>query len=68
MLTDQAVETTCARLIEHVAEKLDLLKTHDDSVENNEALNCDELMESLVIEEFGRCLADIIEKAEHRKS
>lgn len=62
------MEITCARLIDCVAEKLEFLKGQENFTENQETFNCDELMESLVIEEFGRCLADIIEKAEHRKS
>ena len=64
------MEITCERLINCVAEKLEFLKGQENFTEtsNEETFNCDELMESLVIEEFGRCLADIIEKAEHRKS
>ena len=66
MLTDQAVEVTCSRLIDCVTEKLEFLKTNENAIENTSS--CDELLESLVIEEFGRCLADIIDKAENRKS
>ena len=68
MLTDQAVEITCARLIDCVAEKLDILKSQESAVENKGNFSCDELLESLVIEEFGRCLAEVIDKAEDRKS
>lgn len=73
-LTDQAIEVTCERLIDRVVEQLDKLdkaKMDTDAgagEEDDDELECDELMERLVIEEFGKCLERIINTAENRKS
>ena len=94
LVTNEAIETTCSRLIETVADELERLNSdnninndnHDDDYkekniddESDEKLldaftdkisthdsNYDELMEKLVIEEFGRCLVNIIDTAEKR--
>ena len=81
-MTNDAIEVTCSRLIDKVAEEMNRL-AHNDSendassshkmelengseVENNYEEN-DELMEALIIEEFGRCLHALIGTAEKRE-
>lgn len=69
-LTDQAIEVSCERLINRVVEQLDKLDKAkmDTDEQDDDELECDELMERLVIEEFGKCLEEIINTAENRKS
>ena len=55
---------TCSRLIEKVAEELGHLNTDNQEVESSN--ESDELMEALLIEEFGRCLVNLIDTAEKR--
>jgi len=81
MLTNQAIEVTCTRLIEKVADELNrlncnsnndqedtLLVTSNSNAENMVNLDPDteENIESIIIEEFGKCLLDIIDTAEKR--
>lgn len=61
VLTNESIESTCSRLIEKVAEELDHL-----NVDNQEADLSDELMEAIIIEEFGRCLVNLIDTVEKR--
>lgn len=82
MLTDEAIEVTCSRLIETVADELSRLNYDDEDSdeEENDNVNAtktendsetiksstDEQMETLLIEEFGRCLVQLIDTAEKR--
>lgn len=72
------MELTCLRLIDKVSEglgRLSTLKTEMDQMEEQEEgyngdktsnSENDELIEKLLIEEFGNCLAEIIDSAEKR--
>lgn len=82
MLTDEAIEVTCSRLIETVADELSRLNYDDEDSDEEENDNVsatktendsetiksstDEQMETLLIEEFGRCLVQLIDTAEKR--
>lgn len=74
MLSNESVEVTCSHLIETVTDELNRRKDEkqtnelEDISDANEDMdpNYDELMENLIIEEFGRCLVKIIDTAEKR--
>ena len=90
MVTNEAIEITCSRLIETVADEMERLNNNNSNNDNNDEKKIDEeeddeklldaftdkmsthdseydeLMEKLVMEEFGRCLVNIIDTAEKR--
>ena len=81
MLTNQSIEETCSRLIDKVAEEMGRLNKNnsknnesssnmmdlENGSETNDSENNDEHMETLIIEEFGRCLLSLIDTAEKRE-
>ncbi len=79
-MTNDAIEVTCSKLIDKVAEEMSRLNNNhnennessshmmdlENGSETNDSENNDELMETLIIEEFGRCLLSLIDTAEKR--
>ena len=70
ILTDQRIESTCSRLIELVAEEERKISStnQDENINEEEQRKRDIYLEGMIIDEFGKCLSELIELAENEKT